>query len=334
MDQDKNDSPRGLPNLMRFSLELTDTWSVRKGGNLLSLTVSDIFRWLYEGDLHDWDECQTPEGGWLLLKDVFIHYGRYCRLSFISAGSFGSVYKGWDLKVEEMLAIKFLNERIPDPQRRELTNIFVTEAVNTARLSMSSHVIKFIHLDHNVPFLALQYCDGGSLSDRLNASYTLAEAISWAYQIASAISDAHRLQPTYVVHHDLKPANILLHRGKLLVSDFGGAMKMWNSPLAQTILPYGYTTLYAAPEITADRAEIPKAMDIWSFGVILWELFTGICPFRNNGEDPVPKTFNPRPDFENLPPVLEKLIRECLQFEPSTRPDAEKCLMQLTELHK
>lgn len=317
-----------------IALELDDIWNVNAGGAIQQLTVREIFQGQYSMAIRDWDQCQLPSGDWVVTKDVFARHGKYCLLSDLGAGTFACVFKAWDLKAGAIVALKTVHPHISEATRSELVKVFVSELLCTATLGMSGRVVRVLDLDHVTPYLVIEYCDGGSLAERLTRAYSLREAVCWAHQIATALVDAHGLAPKHIVHHDLKPSNLLFSNGKLMVSDFGGAMMMWNSSAPQTVLPYGFTFAYAPPEIRQKRLRFPKAVDIWSLGVILWELVAGVRPFRHDASEGLPARLLVRPEIGAIPPALEALIRDCLQTEPGKRPDALNCMELLNSMKK
>ncbi len=107
---------------------------------------------------------------------------------------------------------------------------------------------------------------------------------------------------------------------------------MWDSNTPQTVSDYGFTWAYAAPEVQELRLRYPRAMDIWSFGVILWEVVTGTRPFASNGNEPLPTRIEPKKEVGTIPDELDSLIFDCLRRSPKDRPTANECVSRVENL--
>jgi serine/threonine protein kinase len=224
-------------------------------------------------------------------------------------------------------------DRLRDAAIIQLGQFFSNEAILTARLALCPHVVKVIDHDVSIPFMALEFCEGGSLTDRMKASFSYHDALKWIAQLATALKSAHALRPDLLVHRDLKPDNLLIQNNQLLVSDFGTSQMISDSGLPET-LHGGYTLAYAAPE--AFDGEALPGTDIWSLGVILYELLCGVRPFSGKTtmsfikaiamEQPASLNNNARFAVSR---AVHKLLMNCLEKKPALRPTACEILETL-----
>ena len=209
---------------------------------------------------------------------------------------------------------------------RMVAERFRDEAVTLDRLS-HDHVVRFYSFEQSgeLAFLVMEYVEGSTISDRLPIQ-DLAEIQRLSVQICSALSYAHKLG---YLHRDIKPGNILVTAdGKAKVSDFGIAKIMGSVTMTS-----GYigTQYYMSPE-QCRLEKLDQRSDIYAFGVMLYEMATGIRPFRGDRVDPTTDTTSPilweqlhlppvppsqvKPDIH---PQLEAIILKCLEKEPSNR---------------
>ncbi len=239
----------------------------------------------------------------------------------LGEGGMGVVYKAEDTKLLRPVALKFLPPSAlgddADKQR------FLREAQAAAMLDHPNiaAVYEIDEVDGRT-FLAMAYVDGPTLSARIaECPMKAEEALDVAIQIAQGLGEAHR---NGIVHRDVKSANILLtERGQVKVTDFGLAFLAGRTRLTQSGTTLG-TPAYMSPElaqgVTADRRT-----DIWSLGVVLYEMLTGRLPFDGQqeqvvvysiiNEDPQPMTAL-RPD---LPVELNRILRKALAKSPEER---------------
>lgn len=220
--------------------------------------------------------------------------------------------------------------------KQRIGQFFSKEATLTARLAMCPHVAKIIDHDVTRPYMALEYCSEGSLSERMKDDYSSADITRWALEIALALEAAHSLEPDQLIHRDLKPDNILIEKGQLKISDFGTAQMVHMETLSS--LKGGYTPLYAAPEAFDGRAY--PATDLWSLGVILYELISKTLPFPGGSsyaalanailskEPPELRAFGEI----SLAPKLRPFVYSCLEKDPRRRPSAAQAVALLKSL--
>ncbi|MFN8093847.1 MAG: protein kinase [Vicinamibacteria bacterium] len=263
--------------------------------------------------------------------------------SAIGAGGMGEVYRATDTKLGREVAIKVLPEALA--QDGERLARFEREAKLLASLNHPgiAHVYGFerVTLDGGAPahFLAMELVEGEDLAERLKrGAIPVDEAVEIARQIAEALEEAHEKG---IVHRDLKPANVkVTPDGKVKVLDFGLA-KAWSgegpgatssadlsqSPtLAHTGTAAGIilgTAAYMSPE-QARGKRVDRRADVWSFGVVLFEMLTGRRLFAGETvSDVLAGVLKTDPDWGALPrdtpEPVRGLLRRCLEREPLER---------------
>jgi eukaryotic-like serine/threonine-protein kinase len=216
--------------------------------------------------------------------------GPYQIMSVIGAGGMGVVYKARDIRLDRIVALKILPENLScNAERRQR---FEREARIVSKLSHPSIcVLHDIGHEGGIDFLVMEYLEGESLAERLRrGALPLAEVLRYAVQIVDGLAKAHQ---NGIVHRDLKPGNIIVSRdGVAKVLDFGGAT-MIDMPAfeelgtTETAAPQPRTeegqivgtVAYMSPE-QAQGMRVDARSDIFSFGVLLYELVTGQRPFQ------------------------------------------------------
>lgn len=319
-------------------------WQLQDG---TVLHTQQVFSKLMMKEITPITMCRSEKSDWQPLQNMFKTIDRYGILKELGEGAFGKVYLGLEVQKKEgrFVAIKMPTKRILDEYTKEsqrssgedqvssrmaIGQLFSQESLLTARLAMCPHVVKV--LDHNVtaPYMVLEYCNGGSLDERITQVYTKQEFLQWAYEISSALAAAHGLLPDALIHRDLKPQNILLHDGKVKVSDFGTSQMTYQSESLRS-LHGGYTPKYASPEALNGKAH-PNT-DVWSLGVILYLLVSKTFPFEADGMLPLMKKIA----HDDFIPVAQKrkmdvddrvceFIDKCLQKDPKNRPSSKECV--------
>jgi Tol biopolymer transport system component len=260
-------------------------------------------------------------------------------LGLLGAGGMGEVYRAMDTKLRREVAIKVLPPQFAEQSDRLAR--FEQEAVLLASLN-HPHVAAIYGVEHvdGVPFLELELVEGPTLADRLiSGPVPVPEAIKIAGQIADALEAAHEKG---IVHRDLKPANVkLTPDGKVKVLDFGlakafgpeqtarlsGATRIGAAAVTE---PRGHTQAglvmgtasYMSPE-QAEGKPVDKRTDVWSFGVLLYEMLTGKRLFDGKSDAHVlVHVMEQEPDWSKLPPLpngVQALMERCLQKDPAQR---------------
>lgn len=243
-------------------------------------------------------------------------------------GELGEVYRARDTRLDRTVAIKLLpGELVNAPDRR--VERFRHEARAIARITHPNICTLYdVGEDGSAIFLVMEYVDGATLARRLeDGPLPLPLALRTAIGIADALDHAHR---NGVVHRDLKPSNIMLTRDSVKLLDFGLAkLKERDEPVpseaTQSVLTDAGmivgTVPYMAPEQIEGR-EVDARTDIFSFGVVLFEMVSGRRPFAGDSraslmaaivaaEPPSLSSLQPQ-----VPASLERLIRRCLAKDP------------------
>jgi len=213
----------------------------------------------------------------VISKDKLIA-GKYRIVEEIGRGGMGVVFKAEDLKLKRLVALKFLPPHLlnsPDLKER-----FLIEAQAAAALSHPNIcVIHEVGEAEDQSFIAMEYVDGETLRDTIKRGLLPAEtALDITSQIASGLGEAHRKG---IIHRDIKSANIMVtEKGQAKVMDFGLAKLRGGSSLTKSQTTLG-TVAYMSPE-QARGDELDQRTDLWSLGVVLYEMLTGEVPFKGD----------------------------------------------------
>ena len=246
----------------------------------------------------------------------------YRILDKLGEGGMGVVYKAQDTRLERFVALKFLPERLaeePGAKQRFVNEAKAACAVNHPNVAVVYDVGETdIH-----SFIAMELVEGETLKSRLRAGQlSIGQVHSLGVQIAQGLHAAHARG---IVHRDIKPDNILLTRdGSIKIMDFGIAKLSSNSNLTQTGATLG-TLAYMSPEQVLGE-DVDHRSDLWSLGVVLYEMLARELPFRRDREaavlyeilnsEPTPVEAH-RPD---TPPALRSAVQQLLQKDPAKRP--------------
>ena len=205
---------------------------------------------------------------------------RYTGAQPIGRGGMGEIFRATDTTLGRAVAVKVLAEGYA--QDASVRERFTREALAVARLSGNPNIVTIYDVgEHNErPFIVMEYLSGGSLEQKIRAegAQTPRQALEWLEQSANALDAAHR---EGVVHRDVKPANLLLDRyGHVHVADFGIASAAGLASLTQTGTVLG-TASYLSPEQAQGERTTP-ASDLYSLGIVAFELLTGRRPFEGD----------------------------------------------------
>jgi serine/threonine protein kinase/AAA+ ATPase superfamily predicted ATPase len=239
----------------------------------------------------------------------------------LGQGGMGHVYLAEDLQLGRKAAIKML---APEFSKDEIVRQrFKREAQAVAALNHQNIVTIFEFGDYNnTPYIVMEYVDGESLRERLlRKRLTLPDIIHIALQICEGLAKSHN---TGIIHRDLKPENILFDRDdRVKILDFGLAKFRNHENITHKSMRVG-TINYMSPEQLSGQ-EVDAQSDIFSFGIILYELFTGSLPFKGEYEASIIYAIlheNPKPLLEinkELPAQVQKVIDRALAKEKNDR---------------
>ncbi len=245
--------------------------------------------------------------------------GHYTIEEKLGEGGMGVVYKATDTKLNRTVALKFLPEQV-STKSADLER-FVQEARAAAGLSHPNIcTIHGIEESGGKNFIVMEFVDGQTLQEKKSA-LSLKQAVNIGIQIAEGLAAAHERG---IVHRDIKPENIMIRRdGRVQIMDFGLAKLRGASRLTKEGSTVG-TAGYMSPE-QLQGEEVDHRSDIFSLGVLLYEMITGQPPFKGvhesaiayevvNVESPPPSTIKPE-----IPPELDVIVLECLEKDPKER---------------
>lgn len=241
----------------------------------------------------------------------------------IKEGGMGQVYKAWNISLQRFEAIKFIAPQLlSSPEIREL---FRREAIAVASLDHENIAPLYRCGEaEGRPYLAFQYCDGGTLADRIQGRcLDRKELFRYAVELAAGLEYAHRRG---VIHCDVKPANALFHQGKLKLIDFGLSKYREDSSGDHMATGVGTPQYMSPDQIRGEPAD--HRSDIYSFGVILYEMAAGRRPFESRSlSDLLRQVTNdqPAPLAETRPDLGSDfcgLVERMLAKTPSDRPSS------------
>jgi tRNA A-37 threonylcarbamoyl transferase component Bud32 len=246
---------------------------------------------------------------------------KYKIIKVLGQGGMGVVYKAEDTKLNRSVALKFLPpELIQNEDARER---FALEARAAAGLSHPNIcTIHEIDEQERKSFISMEYVEGQSLKERIDrGSLRTEEVLNITIQVAEGLEEAHKKG---IIHRDIKSANIMVtEKGQAKVMDFGLAKVKGTTLLTREGTTLG-TVAYMSPEQTKDL-EINHRSDIWSLGVVMYEMLSGQLPFQGDREASILYSVvheEPKPlkhMKRDLPPELHQIINRALKKNPESR---------------
>ena len=252
---------------------------------------------------------------------------RYRIIDTLGEGGMANVYLAEDIILQRKVAVKIL--RLDLQKEPQTLARFQREALATSELSHPNIVMVLdVGTDHGLPYMVMEYVDGPDLKDYIiaNSPLNLGNIIKIMDQILSAMSLAHKHN---VIHRDLKPQNILMDKhGNIKIADFGIAVALNQNSVTQTNSAIG-SVHYMSPEQTRGGL-VTKQSDIYSLGIILYELITGHVPFNGDSavsialkhaQEPIPSI---RKQDPNIPQPLENVVLKATAKDPRDRYDSAK----------
>jgi eukaryotic-like serine/threonine-protein kinase len=249
-----------------------------------------------------------------------VQVGRYQILETIGTGANSRVVRGFDPMIGRTVAIKLFPRHLASGEGREL---FIKEARVVGQLSHPAIVALHdmgVEESSSTPYLVMEYIEGQPLERILDkGSVPFPRAAAWTAEVAVALAVAHRKG---VIHGDVKPANILIsEEGRVKLTDFGMARLASRDTKDSPLLG---TPAYWCPEQVLGKPQDARS-DIFSLGVVLYEMITGNRPFDSDSlqgicsrimsSSPLPPSHaNP-----SLPAGLNELVASCLEKDPARR---------------
>ena len=247
---------------------------------------------------------------------------RYKIISSIGEGGMANVYLAWDTILEREVAVKILRGDLSNDEK--FIKRFQREA-NSASSLRHPNVVEMYDVgeDEGKYFIVMEYVKGKTLKSLIKkrGALNLTEAIDIMLQVTSGIACAH---DSYIIHRDIKPQNILiLEDGRVKITDFGIAMALKNNELTQTDSIMG-SVHYLPPEQANGNGSTTKS-DIYSTGILFFELLTGRVPFKGDNaveialkhmKEPIPSVCKLNPE---IPQSVENVILKACAKNPKNR---------------
>ena len=241
----------------------------------------------------------------------------YKILEKLGAGGMGVVFKAIDLKLDRIVALKFLPHSYSYDE--DIKKRFVHEAKAVSKLQHNN--ICTIHeineTEDGQLFICIDYYEGESLKERLKkGKLEINEALDITLQICEGLKKAHEKN---IIHRDIKPANIFITKdGIVKILDFGLAKMKGQSHLTKFESTIG-TTAYMSPE-QAKGDEVDQRTDIWSLGVVFYEMVSGNLPFKGEYDQAIIYSIlNKTPDDLEVPKKIKNFVSKCLQKKAANR---------------
>src|ERR1700677_1991989 len=260
---------------------------------------------------------------------------RYEVLSLLGEGGMGAVYKARDVELDRLVALKLIR---PDLARnRAILDRFKQELILATQVT-HRNVVRIYDLGEaeGIKFITMEYVEGEDLAAVLRQRTKLPpqEAVAIIEQVCRALEAAHGVG---VIHRDLKPQNIMCEKGgRILVMDFGLAKTLEGERMTQTGAMVG-TMEYMSPE-QALAGNLDQRSDIFSLGLIFYELLTGQTPFRADSAlaSLIKRTQErvvPVSEFDkSVPPELSQIVSRCLERDDALRYQSAAELLADLEL--
>jgi eukaryotic-like serine/threonine-protein kinase len=253
----------------------------------------------------------------------------YKILEKLGGGGMGVVYKAEDTTLKRIVALKFLPAELTSDPQAKLRFLHEAQAASMIEHANICDVHDIGQTDEGETYIVMSYYEGETLKKKIaRGPLKVEQALEIGAQIADGLARAHAAN---IIHRDIKPANILVTKdGVVKILDFGLAKLKGESRLTQVGATVG-TLAYMPPEQLQGQ-DTDARTDIWSLGVLLYEMLTGVLPFKGDHEgallyeimsaDPPPITNL----VHAIDPELEQLVAKCLEKDPEERYQTAKDL--------
>lgn len=252
---------------------------------------------------------------------------RYEIIKPIGEGGMANVYLAHDLILNRDVAVKVLRGDLANDEK--FVRRFQREALASSSLSHPNIVEMYdVGEDNGTYYIVMEYIDGKTLKQLIKkrGALTLSECIDIMLQLTDGVEHAHE---SYIIHRDLKPQNIMIQdNGEIKITDFGIAMALNNTQLTQTNSVMG-SVHYLPPEQASGKGSTVKS-DIYSMGILFYELLTGSLPFRGDNaveialkqiKDEIPSIREKNPA---IPQSIENIVMRATAKNPKNRYTSAK----------
>ncbi|HIF01454.1 MAG TPA: serine/threonine protein kinase [Fuerstia sp.] len=252
--------------------------------------------------------------------------GRYNIIQSVGSGATGHVFRAWDSQLHRIVAIKVLRQELATLESARQR--FAREA-NAAAQVTGENIVSILEVGSDndfPPWLVLEFVDGGSLKDSIPRRESM-DPVTVARQLCELLSGLSAAHAQGVIHRDVKPGNILIddRSGSLRLADFGMARlaEVQTADLTADGVIAG-TPAYMSPEQVSSPSDVDERSDVYSAGVVMYELLTGEQPFRGTvrmllhrvlHDDPIP----PRKRDHRIPHDLQNICVMSMAKDPSRR---------------
>ncbi|XP_039153204.1 uncharacterized protein LOC27207642 isoform X3 [Drosophila simulans] len=274
------------------------------------------------------------------IGDIQPHEIEYNELDIkevIGSGGFCKVHRGY--YDGEEVAIKIAHQTGEDDMQRMRDNVLQEAKLFWALKHENIAALRGVCLNTKL-CLVMEYARGGSLNRILAGKIPPDVLVNWAIQIARGMNYLHNEAPMSIIHRDLKSSNVLIYEAiegnhlqqkTLKITDFGLAREMYNTQRMSAAGTYAWMP----PEVIS-VSTYSKFSDVWSYGVLLWELITGETPYK--GFDPLSVAYGVAvntltlPIPKTCPETWGALMKSCWQTDPHKRPGFKEILKQLESI--
>lgn len=244
---------------------------------------------------------------------------RYEIIRSIGEGGMANVYLGYDTILDRNVAIKVLRGDLSNDEK--FVRRFQREALSASSLAHPNIVEMYdVGEDDGIYYIIMEYIEGKTLKQLLKkrGSLTLSEAIDIMLQLTDGMAHAH---DSYIIHRDLKPQNIMIKDdGQIKITDFGIAMALNSTQLTQTNSVMG-SVHYLPPEQASGKGSTIKS-DIYSMGIIFYELLSGSLPFKGDNavEIALKHMRDPLPNLREINPAIPQSIENIILKASAKNP--------------
>ena len=257
---------------------------------------------------------------------------RYEVIRSIGEGGMANVYLGYDTILDRNVAIKVLRGDLSNDEK--FVRRFQREALSASSLAHPNIVEMYdVGEDDGIYYIVMEYVEGKTLKQLLKkrGTLTLSEAIDIMSQLTDGMAHAH---DSYIIHRDLKPQNIMIKDdGQIKITDFGIAMALNSTQLTQTNSVMG-SVHYLPPEQASGKGCTIKS-DIYSMGIIFYELLSGSLPFKGDNaveialkhmREPLPSL---REENDAIPQSIENIVRRATAKNPKNRYESARSMHEI-----